>query len=257
MYALERARAGVTTIVSLFFFTPAHSWKHHATWRGRLRGVRKTKFWCCWVFFFFFFFFFFLLKSRLQSHFFSGELWSILVVRLAHSADLRSRLRHVSSAPSVAYSTVVQTHCSKENKNSAQLSVVSTPTGMEVFPPLPHDRLSLQRPFSVADHGRSVEKNCKNRYKKRKWEGSATASALCEECLRPSNPALLPAVNHQGPSNDCPCVVSKGLGGPTVVQGLSKHVQWLGRELPNYAFIVCDLQAFSSNRQRMRLLAEG
>ena len=31
---------------------------------------------------------------------FSGELWSILVVRLAHSADLRSRLRHVSSAPS-------------------------------------------------------------------------------------------------------------------------------------------------------------
>ena len=31
----------------------------------------------------------------------SGELWSILVVRLAHSADLRSRLRHVSGAPSV------------------------------------------------------------------------------------------------------------------------------------------------------------
>ena len=35
----------------------------------------------------------------------SGEWWSILVVRLANSADLRSRLRHVSSAPSVAYST--------------------------------------------------------------------------------------------------------------------------------------------------------
>ena len=35
----------------------------------------------------------------------SGELWSILVVRLAHSSDLRSRLRHVSNAPSVAYST--------------------------------------------------------------------------------------------------------------------------------------------------------
>ena len=47
-------------------------------------------------------FFFFLLKSRLQSHFFSGELWSILVVRPAHSADLRSRLRHVSCAPCVA-----------------------------------------------------------------------------------------------------------------------------------------------------------
>ena len=41
----------------------------------------------------------FFLESRLQpeSHFvLSGELWSILVVRLAHSADLRSRLRHVS-----------------------------------------------------------------------------------------------------------------------------------------------------------------
>ena len=34
-----------------------------------------------------------------------GELWSILVVRLAHSADLRYRLRHVPSAPSIAYST--------------------------------------------------------------------------------------------------------------------------------------------------------
>ena len=36
---------------------------------------------------------------------FSGKLWSTLVVRLAYSADLRSRLGHVSSAPSVAYST--------------------------------------------------------------------------------------------------------------------------------------------------------
>ena len=35
----------------------------------------------------------------------SGEWWSILVVRLAHSADMRSRLHHVSSVPSVAYST--------------------------------------------------------------------------------------------------------------------------------------------------------
>ena len=49
----------------------------------------------------------FLLKSRLQSHFerWTGEVWSVLVVRPAHSADLRSRLRHVSSAASVAYST--------------------------------------------------------------------------------------------------------------------------------------------------------
>ena len=38
----------------------------------------------------------------------NGELWSILVVRLAHSADLRSWLRHVSGEPSVAYSRGVQ-----------------------------------------------------------------------------------------------------------------------------------------------------
>ena len=31
----------------------------------------------------------------------SGEWWSILVVRPAHSLDMRSRLRHVSSAPSI------------------------------------------------------------------------------------------------------------------------------------------------------------
>ena len=38
----------------------------------------------------------------------SSELWSmesILVVRLAHSADPRSQMRHVSSASSVAYAT--------------------------------------------------------------------------------------------------------------------------------------------------------
>ena len=47
----------------------------------------------------------FLLKFQTAVTLCSDELWSILVVRLAHSADLRSRLRHVSSAPSVAYST--------------------------------------------------------------------------------------------------------------------------------------------------------
>ena len=54
---------------------------------------------------FFFFFFFFFTQVQTPVTLCSGELWSILVVRLAHSADLRSRLRHVSSAPSVAYST--------------------------------------------------------------------------------------------------------------------------------------------------------
>ena len=51
------------------------------------------------------FFFFFFTQVQTPVTLFSGELSSILVVRLAHSADLRSRLRHVSSAPSVAYST--------------------------------------------------------------------------------------------------------------------------------------------------------
>ena len=52
-------------------------------------------------------FFYFLFFTQVQTPvtLCRGELWSILVVRLAHSADLRSRLRHVSSAPSVAYST--------------------------------------------------------------------------------------------------------------------------------------------------------
>ena len=52
-------------------------------------------------------FFFFFTQVQTPVTLCSGELWSILVVRLAcaHSADLRSRLRHVSSAPSVAYST--------------------------------------------------------------------------------------------------------------------------------------------------------
>ena len=47
----------------------------------------------------------FLLKFQTSVTLCSGELWSNLIVRPAHSADLRSRLRHVSSAPSVACST--------------------------------------------------------------------------------------------------------------------------------------------------------
>ena len=46
--------------------------------------------------------FFFFNSSPDSSHTFLA-VWSILVVRLAHSADLRSPLRRVSSAPSVAY----------------------------------------------------------------------------------------------------------------------------------------------------------
>ena len=53
---------------------------------------------------FFFIFLFFFIQVQTPVTLCDGELWSILVVRLAHSADLimRSRLRHVSSAPSVS-----------------------------------------------------------------------------------------------------------------------------------------------------------
>ena len=62
---------------------------------------------CCVHAIFFYFLFYFILFTQVQTPvtLCSGELWTILVVRLAHSADLKSRLRHVSSAPSVAYST--------------------------------------------------------------------------------------------------------------------------------------------------------
>ena len=43
--------------------------------------------------------FLFLLKFQTPVTLCSGEWWSILVVKLAHSADLRSRLRRVSGAP--------------------------------------------------------------------------------------------------------------------------------------------------------------
>ena len=65
-------------------------------------GVAKVS-----LFFFFLFVFlsFFFTKFQTPVTLSISESWSILVVRPAHSADLRSRLRHVSSAPSVAYST--------------------------------------------------------------------------------------------------------------------------------------------------------
>ena len=49
--------------------------------------------------------FFFLLRFQTPVTLCSDDLWTILVVRLAHSADLRSRLRRVFDAPCVAYST--------------------------------------------------------------------------------------------------------------------------------------------------------
>ena len=43
----------------------------------------------------FIFYFYFFTQVQTPITLCSGELWSVLVVRLAHSADLRSRLRHV------------------------------------------------------------------------------------------------------------------------------------------------------------------
>ena len=50
--------------------------------------------------------YFFLLHFQTPVTLYIGEWWYILVVRQLHSADLRSRLRHAPSAPSVANSTV-------------------------------------------------------------------------------------------------------------------------------------------------------
>ena len=54
---------------------------------------------------FFFSFFFYSSPDWTPVTLCSGEWWSVLVVRLTHSADPRSRLCHVSCAPSAAYST--------------------------------------------------------------------------------------------------------------------------------------------------------
>ena len=67
-------------------------------------GAVKLVLWRHWMHLSYIFFY---TQAQTPVTFCSGELWSILVVRLAHSADLRSRLRHVSCVPSVAYSTGV------------------------------------------------------------------------------------------------------------------------------------------------------
>ena len=77
--------------------------------------------------------------------------------------------------------------------------------------------------------------------KKEKGGGSAKAPALCEVCLmiRPVNPALLPAFSYlQALWTTALVLVSQGFGCPTIVQGLSKRIQWRGRELSNSAIIV-------------------
>ena len=62
-------------------------------------------------------------------------------------------------------------------------------------------------------------KNLHQQPQKRKGGGSANAPALCEVCLRPSNPALLPAFSHQGPFERLPvCLFRKVL----VVRRLSR-----------------------------------
>ena len=50
-----------------------------------------------------------------------------------------------------------------------------------------------------------VEKKIAPTATKKKGGRKRQCPALCEVCLRPSSPALLPAFSHQGPSNDCPC----------------------------------------------------
>ena len=54
------------------------------------------------------------------------------MVRLAHSADLRSRLRHVSSAPSVAYSTGCSRVVTHPGTNPARRNALQSVSGSEI-----------------------------------------------------------------------------------------------------------------------------
>ena len=82
-----------------------------------------------------------------------------------------------------------------------------------------------------------VEKNYTNSTQKKKGGGSANAPALCEVCLRLSNPALLPAFSHQGPSNDCPCACFARfwLSDGCLRSFQARPVMWTRRELSSSA----------------------
>ena len=84
------------------------------------------------------FFFFFLFRQVPDSnHTCRSELWSILVVSLAHSADPRSRLC-VYSAPNEAYIQHVLFLCGHPSRYELRLTVLSFGdlTGIGVSPPL-------------------------------------------------------------------------------------------------------------------------
>ena len=68
---------------------------------------------------------FFLLKFQTPVTLCSGELWSILVVRVANSADQRSLPRHVSSEQSVAYSTGCSRLVTQPGTNPARRCLTS------------------------------------------------------------------------------------------------------------------------------------
>ena len=90
----------------------------------------------------FFFFFFFFTQVQTPATLFSGEvceLWSIVVVRLAHSADLRSRLHDVSSAPSVAYRTGCSRVVTHRGSNPARWCL----TSVIWREPVCHNRLAV------------------------------------------------------------------------------------------------------------------
>ena len=84
------------------------------------------------------------------------------------------------------------------------------------------------------------KKICHQQPQKKKGGRKRQCPALCEVCPQTLEPGPSSRFQPPRPFERLPLVlVSQGFGCPTVVQDLSKRVQWWGRELSNSSVIVC------------------
>ena len=94
----------------------------------------------------------------------------------------------------------------------------------------------------------ALKKICTNSHKKRKGGGSANAPDCARSASDPRARPFFPLSATKAFRTTALVLVSQGFGCPTVVQDLSKRVQWRGRELSNSAVIVCGRQACSGSK---------